>query len=801
QIAVLAVAGFLLFSGLHAWAAWTEPTQDPPNGNVPVPVYSQGTGQAIDGTLNVGTPGSYATGLQGNGTTTGVQGYSYNGNGLFGTLGGDGGSGGRGVYGSAIDASDYAFYSNGGLGLGFTSGDIWFLLQGTGISWPRESDNGNLYGINVTTAGELRLFMHGAGLTVRDQNQNTRITVSEAGNVGIGAGASDFFAYGTSDLDVYGGVRAYAFIDDNPAYYADLNTGGNLGGNWTFGGSITSQGQPVCLQNGNGCPTIGTPTLQQVTDAGNTTTRAITVATINTGLGDFEIGQNLRTTDSPTFQSLTLQGTNLNFTQTTNPQVYLDSTEGVRIHLDSDSNDASTFEVVRDNNTLAFSVDESGNTDIVGASLYLGSGIRLTQSGTWLYVTDDAFNWSGRSLGAANVWADSQLYTNAIYSKTGGADSIWMGDSNDTLQLQGNLNVQGNVYDSGGTLTLNDDTQVNGTLTVTGNATVAGQSVCRQDGTNCPSASSVVGWTDGGTNVYLTTSTDRVGIGSSSPTEKLHVNTLAAGPGFDGIMVEGNQQPGIAIVDNGNIDTGTGFGIFRDQSNGNSNLRIARYSGGFQGSTIDITPSGNVGIGQNLTSPSAKLQVNASGASEALRVVSGDWSPFIIRNSANSADFFRIKESGRAGIGNANPIADLDVRDVDNDQGGLATMNIGVQSAGGTLYFGNDTGTNRRRITNSSSEFGFYTSQTQGIRFYTSQDTNVDPVWRATIKNNGLCLGATEGTSQCKNSWAVQGGAKVYVPLGPVGGGEDAECDVANGYVMTGLQNTQPPKLICRRMW
>ncbi len=46
------------------------------------------------------------------------------------------------------------------------------------------------------------------------------------------------------------------------------------------------------------------------------------------------------------------------------------------------------------------------------------------------------------------------------------------------------------------------------------------------------------GWTDGGTNVYLTTSSDNVGIGTSSPTTKLHVSGNARVTTYLGVGVE-----------------------------------------------------------------------------------------------------------------------------------------------------------------------------------------------------------------------------------------------------------------------
>ena len=99
---------FLLLP-LSLRAAWSEPTQAPPGGNAALPVYTTGTGQTIDGTLHAGTPGSYATGLQGSGATNGVQGNSAA-NALYGELTTGGAGGNRAVYGSAVDAGGFGFF-------------------------------------------------------------------------------------------------------------------------------------------------------------------------------------------------------------------------------------------------------------------------------------------------------------------------------------------------------------------------------------------------------------------------------------------------------------------------------------------------------------------------------------------------------------------------------------------------------------------------------------------------------------------------------------------------------------------
>jgi hypothetical protein len=52
------------------------------------------------------------------------------------------------------------------------------------------------------------------------------------GNVGIGLNPT------TSKLHVSGDIRGNRFFDDDYSYYADLNSGANLGGNWIFNGSV-----------------------------------------------------------------------------------------------------------------------------------------------------------------------------------------------------------------------------------------------------------------------------------------------------------------------------------------------------------------------------------------------------------------------------------------------------------------------------------------------------------------------------------------------------------------------------------
>jgi len=60
--------------------------------------------------------------------------------------------------------------------------------------------------------------------------------------------------------------------------------------------------------------------------------------------------------------------------------------------------------------------------------------------------------------------------------------------------------------------------------------------------------------------------------------------------------------------------------------------------------------AGNIGIGT--TTPSSKLHIKSSTSTEGLRIISSDFSPLVVRNTADSNDLFRLTESGDVSIGN-----------------------------------------------------------------------------------------------------------------------------------------------------
>ncbi len=169
------------------------------------------------------------------------------------------------------------------------------------------------------------------------------------------------------------------------------------------------------------------------------------------------------------------------------------------------------------------------------------------------------------------------------------------------------------------------------------------------DGSLITGITSAGGFTDGGTNVYTTTSTDNVGIGTSTPQGALVVTNGNVGIGTwapRGVLeVIGALSTSPFIIDaNGNVGIGT-------TSTSTSALTVM---------------NGNVGIGSLV--PGAPLSIRSVGAtSKALQISPGNsasnayWNIGTVYNytdsdlvfSTNAGEKFRINSSGNLGLGTA----------------------------------------------------------------------------------------------------------------------------------------------------
>ncbi len=176
---IILTAAICLLVPSSSYSAFHEPTGIPPGGNVAEPIYSQGSMQNLEGGLNITSGGLdiNSGGLNSTGSSFAVQ----------GSLSSDSSGGDNAFYANVFsaDANDYASVFYGGLGVQMASGDIYFLNRDSGISWPRVSDGAALYGLSVTTAGEIRIVGHGAGINFLNQNGESKLKITEAGNVYI----------------------------------------------------------------------------------------------------------------------------------------------------------------------------------------------------------------------------------------------------------------------------------------------------------------------------------------------------------------------------------------------------------------------------------------------------------------------------------------------------------------------------------------------------------------------------------------------------------------------------------------
>lgn len=126
----------------------------------------------------------------------------------------------------------------------------------------------------------------------------------------------------------------------------------------------------------------------------------------------------------------------------------------------------------------------------------------------------------------------------------------------------------------------------------------------RGDGTWAPCPSTPSGWTDNGTVVRLTTASDAVGIGTTSPFTKLDVTSGTSN--FTNLL---HLNTGIA-------GAGAFFGV-GSTANNETYFALQVYRGGVVGNRlyvnqhghVSLQPNGDGNVGIGTTTPTAKLQV------------------------------------------------------------------------------------------------------------------------------------------------------------------------------------------------
>ena len=273
----------------------------------------------------------------------------------------------------------------------------------------------------------------------------------------------------------------------------------------------------------------------------------------------------------------------------------------------------------------AMRVNSSGNV-----------GIGTTGPTQKLHISDSVVGGTSLILQNTDTGGNAWRIISHGSGNTGGAGhlSFWNGTTGSIfLKSDGNVGI--------GTTIPGKKLDVQGEINTSGGLCIAND--CK---TNWSQISNASGWTDSGAIVYLTDSTDEIGVGTASVDTSYKITTSGGG-----IKAESGSQPA------GYFDSSTGYGL--------------------------IVNSGNVGIGT--TGPATNLDVRGSGGSSWKPILTSkklsanggvelgifsDEGMIRMYDSSDTTEDVQISahpsfstyfNSGNVGIGTASPGAKLDI--------------------------------------------------------------------------------------------------------------------------------------------
>jgi hypothetical protein len=220
-----------------------------------------------------------------------------------------------------------------------------------------------------------------------------------------------------------------------------------------------------------------------------------------------------------------------------------------------------------------------------------------------------------------------------------------------------------------------------------------------------------------GTTTMVLTSTGNVGIGTTSPSEKLDVGGAARFLSYGIVQASNNSDvPNITFTNNGGAYTWGIVGALL-QGDGDGALYFKTKIGGSVTEKMRITSAGNVGIGTS--SPGGKLEIVGSSGGLSLKLPSGEWygasssnrmafdnpnqlfhtalssGAYKFRNSGDTGDVMTILNTGNGGIGTTAPSYKLQVNGAD---AGLYVLAASIapftQTIATFIYGGNNNSIN-----------------------------------------------------------------------------------------------------------
>lgn len=256
-----------------------------------------------------------------------------------------------------------------------------------------------------------------------------------------------------------------------------------------------------------------------------------------------------------------------------------------------------------------------------------------------------------------------------------------------------NANLSGDVTSVGNTATIADSVTVTGWALGTSSVTDDAYAVGWNGSSNIPTKNALYdkietigasggGWTDGGTAIYQTDTTDRVGIGTTSPQHLLQVNGAI---GFQSLVGIGTTQTTLSFVEataNGsNVISFTAPSAITSDVNcvlENDSTPIpdscvgdgtdGGSGGGWEDGGTNIyntATTDNVGIGT--TTPSTTLEIVKQSSQDLLMVSA---------TATGDGNYLIVKSDGNVGIGTVSPVGGLIVMNGNVGIGTFSPINI-----------------------------------------------------------------------------------------------------------------------------
>jgi hypothetical protein len=733
-----------------------------------------------------------------------------------------GGTAGYGTYDSDGTRWGYLYSYSTGTSVG-SSNDSPLILETNGTEKVRITSGGNV-GIGITSPTvplAVQCNTGGTGIIIRGRADNTTALRFYANN-----GTTQQLYIGTDDSNidfVSVSTRPIRFFVNDLLQYQISQLG-------VFSWKDGAGGDRMTL-NSTGLGVGASPTSKLYVYGANVST-----------IGQFRIDCPAAGTAQQTFAiNGSYQG-----------QLYVDGTQFVI------GSTTSTPLVLRTANIGALTIDASQNvgvgvtpTAIFGASGINGKGL---QGDSWtissLQGTDESYFGNNLYSSAYNVWSNRVNAASGAYYITGGTHIFLRGaaqaagtitptesmritstgavgigttNPNTKLQVSGSVSIGGYnaVYSGTNVSSLNITAISYPVLAFYYGTTLAGTTTANSLGLtlNAP-ASKYISFEPGDSEKMRITSAGNVGIGTTSPSQKLTINngsSTGAGAVYPirlsgGTMTSVGDSTGLLFIQrDANDDYGAYIRLYTTQAN--PQYLNPRLEFGVQttdtnvlGSVVTrmvITGDGDVGIGT--TSPTAQsnyrfLQVNGTNSAvietmvggsriggfdssaSALYVGSIGSYPVIFRTAV--AEKMRIATDGNVGIGTSSPAELLDIAaSADNSavagpkvnfkKGSVTKAAIGI----GGNYLGQSTNTNDLIFRNDDGNILFGFSGAEKMRITSGGYVGIG----TSTTTSGLQI-QTEGTNTTSGSFLFVRSTNASFGGGAIGVGYQFAAPVGNNY-------------------